>query len=424
MNRDIDEVFRGINKQAERSTSIMENLEEKHSQTTSRFQTLEEKLLACQNSSSNTDSSEIQSQIDQLKLDFSNLDKLQTTQSSQSKIVTNHIKNFEEHLNYITNHLDRLELNQKQSSPINETLPNRPNTSFGKSTHLEETSSDSPPIQQSSTPLNGANRRMFPMPENISFNSNSSSKNTRNKFSRIFSPDGPMNIHLFLKSFEIFYQNDTDEDLKIKILNCLNDTTMATIMSAVNDRNTSYQDIKNILIKTYGSPEQLEDDKANFMSISIGKDESLRAFGRRFVVEAKSLSKLCSLTPRDLASALAHAIKPFPHLNIFRSKLIGPIDSETVLRIAETLSTYKSLGETYSRKPAKVYNVNFEIESEEGDVFYSKPTVKGVCHYCGKEGHWMRMCPKRKKDPANEKQNPDICFVDSENSEEDIPKKA
>ena len=36
----------------------------------------------------------------------------------------------------------------------------------------------------------------------------------------------------------------------------------------------------------------------------------------------------------------------------------------------------------------------------------------------------MRMGPKRKKDPANEKQNPDICFVDSENSEEDIPKKA
>ena len=67
------------------------------------------------------------------------------------------------------------------------------------------------------------------------------------------------------------------------------------------------------------------------MSISIGKDECLRAFGRRFVVEAKSLSKLCSLTPQYLASALAYAIKPFPHLNIFRSKLIGPIDSETVL---------------------------------------------------------------------------------------------
>ena len=83
--------------------------------------------------------------------------------------MTDHIKNFEEHLNYITNHLDRLELNQKQSSPINETLPNWSNTSFGKSTHLEETSSNSPPMQQSSTPLIGANRRMFPMPENISF---------------------------------------------------------------------------------------------------------------------------------------------------------------------------------------------------------------------------------------------------------------
>lgn len=88
------------------------------------------------------------------------------------------------------------------------------------------------------------------------------------------------------------------------------------------------------------------------MIISIGKDKSLRAFGRRFIVEAKSLSKLCSLTPWDLASALAHAIKPFPRLNIFRSKLIGPIDSETVLRIAEILSHTNPLAKlTTESKP-------------------------------------------------------------------------
>ena len=54
-------------------------------------------------------------------------------------------------------------------------------------------------------------------------------------------------------------------------------------------------------MKIYRSPKHLEDDKANFMSISIEKDERLRAFGRHFLVEAKSLSKLCSLTPQDLA---------------------------------------------------------------------------------------------------------------------------
>ena len=121
------------------------------------------------------------------------------------------------------------------------------------------------------------------------------------------------------------------------------------------------------------------------MSITIGKDESLRAFGRRFSVEAKNFSKFCSLTPWDLASALAHAIKLFPHLNIFRLKLIGPIDSETVLFIAEIYQHTNPLTIITTESLTKVYNVDFEIESEEGDVFYSKPTVKGVCHYCGKE---------------------------------------
>ena len=66
---------------------------------------------------------------------------------------------------------------------------------------------------------------------------------------------------------------------------------MATIMSAVNDRNTSYQDIKNILIKTYGSPEQLEDDKANFLNTFIGKNENLHAYSKKIVAKAKFFFK-------------------------------------------------------------------------------------------------------------------------------------
>ena len=80
---------------------------------------------------------------------------------------------------------------------------------------------------------------MFPMSE-ISLSTQNLYPKLQEINSYIFSPDGPMNINLFLESFEIFYQNDTDEDLKIKILDCLNDNTMATIMSAVNDRNTRY----------------------------------------------------------------------------------------------------------------------------------------------------------------------------------------
>ena len=124
------------------------------------------------------------------------------------------------------------------------------------------------------------------------------------------------------------------------------------------------------------------------MNISIGKDESLRTFGRRFVAEAKSLAKLCSLTPRELATALARAIKPFPYLDIFRSKLIGPIDSKTVLRIAKTLSTYKAVGGSYPNRNPKVFHSE-QVDEEEAEIYYSQPQQppKGVCHYCRKEGH-------------------------------------
>ena len=68
--------------------------------------------------------------------------------------------------------------------------------------------------------------------------SNSSTNSSRNygkKFNRKFSPDGPMNIHLFLKSFEIFYKEESEEELRTKIFNCLDDTTLAITLPVIGD---------------------------------------------------------------------------------------------------------------------------------------------------------------------------------------------
>ena len=175
------------------------------------------------------------------------------------------------------------------------------------------------------------------------------------------------------------------------------------------------------MIKTFGSAKQLEDDKDNFINITIGKDEGLRSFGRRFVAEAKSISQLISLTPRELATALLNAIKPLPYLNVFRSRLIGPIDSETVFRTAETLSSYKSLGNTYPQRTGKVFLTE---QDEEEEAYHVKPQVlRGLCHYCGKEGHWMRTCPKRCKEKPEEKSQAGVHFAVSDSSESEEPKK-
>ena len=108
------------------------------------------------------------------------------------------------------------------------------------------------------------------------------------------------------------------------------------------------------------------------MNTSFGKDKSLQAFGRRFVAEVKSLAQLSSLTPQELATVLARAIKPLPYLDIFQYKLIGPIVNKTVLRIAKTLYTYKSLGSSYPTQPTKVFHTEHNDE-DKNKIYYIKP---------------------------------------------------
>ena len=99
----------------------------------------------------------------------------------------------------------------------------------------------------------------------------------------------------------MYYNGAPEADLRVSILNCLDDATLATIMSLLGPRGGNYYEIKEILIASYGSAEQLEDDKINFLSISIGKDETLREFGRRFVTEAKSLFGYVSYNPKGIS---------------------------------------------------------------------------------------------------------------------------
>ena len=121
---------------------------------------------------------------------------------------------------------------------------------------------------------------------------------------------------------------------------------------------------------------------------------------------------------------MVRAIKSFLYLDIFQSKLLGPIDNKTVLRIAETLSTYKSLGSSYPTQPTKVFHTEND-DKEETEIYYSKPqNLKGKCHYCGKEGHWMRTCLKRKKDQGDKKSQSEVHRVGNDSSDKEAPKKA
>ena len=105
----------------------------------------------------------------------------------------------------------------------------------------------------------------------------------------------------------------------------------------------------------------------------------------------------------------------------FRAILIGSISSETFFWTAETLSSYKSLGNTYPQRTGKVFLTE---QDKEEEAYHVKPQVlQGLCHYCGKEGHLMRTCPKRCKEKPGEKTQAGVHFAKIDSSESEEPKK-
>ena len=101
-----------------------------------------------------------------------------------------------------------------------------------------------------------------------------------------------------------------------------------------------------------------------------------------------------------------------------------PIDNKTILRIAETLSTYKYLSSSYPTQPTKVFHTEHN-DKDNTEIYYSKPqNLKGVRHYCGKEVLCMRTYLKQKKDQGDKKSQSEVHKVENDFSDEGIPKKA
>ena len=117
------------------------------------------------------------------------------------------------------------------------------------------------------------------------------------KLNTKFKPGGPINIHVFLKGFELMTRDSPEPVACAKLLNSLDKTAFSTVVASLSGGEGSYKEIKNILEDTYGSPKQLEDKKANFLTISLKKDKLLPEFGRRFRVEAQTLMSINFLTP-------------------------------------------------------------------------------------------------------------------------------
>ena len=101
---------------------------------------------------------------------------------------------------------------------------------------------------------------------------------------------------------------------------------------------------------------------------------------------------------------------------------IGPLSFEFVSdRSFKFLRFHISHLSTYPQRTGK----NFLTEQDkEEEACHIKPQVlQGLCHYCGKEGHWMRTCPKRCKEKPEEKTQAGVHFAESDSSESEEPKK-
>ena len=109
-------------------------------------------------------------------------------------------------------------------------------------------------------------RKEYPMPATFHTPTNQSLPSQRpsgRKFNRKFSPDRPMDMHFFLRSFKIFYQEETDDKIRVQIFNYLDDTTLYFNLPTIY-KSARYTEIKKILIKLL-APWNILRDKSQYL---------------------------------------------------------------------------------------------------------------------------------------------------------------
>ena len=172
--------------------------------------------------------------------------------SIYDKKVKSFKEDFDQQLHSISERIGGLNLNQDQPQNVEEVI-----SALGNSPGNFNTAGN-----PNFTPLGNRQRPAtnFVPPQTTAFGNNSSTPNppfsqpyqsstsqtsskSFPKYSKKFPPGGRINIHLFIQGFEMYYNGAPEADLRVSILNCLDNATLATIMSSLGPRGGNYYEI-------------------------------------------------------------------------------------------------------------------------------------------------------------------------------------
>ena len=83
----------------------------------------------------------------------------------------------------------------------------------------------------------------------------------------------------------------------------------------VQRKKITFQRVRDILIKQFGSNAYLDSQKDLFLQIEIQDNETLDDFATRYLVTAQRLIGAGSLSSKSCRTAMAHAVRPFPEMS-------------------------------------------------------------------------------------------------------------
>ena len=99
------------------------------------------------------------------------------------------------------------------------------------------------------------------------------------------------------------------------LLNTFQGVHKDIVWPQVQRKKITFQRVRDILIKQFGSNAYLDSQKYLFLQTEIQDNETLDDFATRYLVTAQRLIGAGSLSSESCRTAMAHAVRPFPEMS-------------------------------------------------------------------------------------------------------------